>query len=212
MLKLKQIGKLAGKTGVSLMAETPMWHQDIDKIIPAQLVAFIERQKAAGKKDEAETAVEIALQEVHAAVAREEIDMPAMLNYYRTDHVVLTAGEFKNGLIYIDGVRAAAVLFALETGMLPRQVSELTQRKLALFRQNHQISGVAAECLLQVGRHPICPYVFWEESNEGVAGSVFGLEAVVFDAFGFMWSELVSGYENMIWTDLENLKNNTCQP
>ncbi|MDR9846982.1 hypothetical protein [Herbaspirillum huttiense] len=212
MLKLKQIGNLAGKTGVSLIADSPLWNQDVDKIVPEQLVAFIERHKALGRKDEAETAVEIALREVHQAVKAETIDIPAMLSYYRTDRVTLTASEFKRGLAYIEDARAPAILFALETGMDPVTVSELTHRKLAIFTKEHRLSVIALECLHQAERHPLCSYVFWQEDEEGIPKSVQGLEAAVFDAFGFMWSELVSGYENLIWNDDEIISNSACQP
>jgi len=201
MPALKDIGTLANRIGVSCLSQSPLWHQDISTIVPAQIYAFVTKMKMNGRLDEGESAIEIALREVHQAVARNEIAVPPMLSYYRPTRIYLTAGELKNGLIYLGGARATATLFALETGMDALDVTRLTHKRLAGFRRVHPMSALAEECLRITPRHLSCPYVFWRETDDGMTLPLFGMDAAIFDAFGLVWAELAQGYADLILID-----------
>lgn len=197
MTALKDI--LAGKTGTSPLASSPMWTQQVGDIIPAQISAFVDRQAELGHRDQAESAVEIALAAITRAVGNNELPCPKMLSYYRPNRIVLTSTEIKDGLLMLEQPRAAAVLFALETGMDGVEVSRLTHRLLAEFRKGHSISPIAQECLNEAPpRHVALQYVFWRDSDAGMPLPLFGLDADVFNAFGLVWAELAQGYNNLV--------------
>lgn len=190
---------LADKVGTSPLAGSPMWTQPVEQIKPAQIHAFVTRLARQGKRDEADTAVEIALTAITRAVGQNLLPVPDMLSYYRPERTYMTTTEFKNGLLALDTVQAAAVLFALETGMDAIQVARLTHRGLATFRKTNELSPVALVCLDEAPpRHLTLQYVFWQGADAGMALPLFGLESEVFDAFGLVWGELVQGYQNMI--------------
>jgi hypothetical protein len=197
MTALKEI--LADQVGTSPLASSPMWEQPVGEIDPTQITAFIARLSELGRRDQAESAVEIALAAITRAVGNNQLPVPKMLSYYRPNRTVLTSTEFKNGLLILEQPRAAAVLFALETGMDTVEVSRLTHRGLAEFRKTHAISPIAQACLDEAPpRHVALQYVFWRESDAGMPLPVFGLEADVFNAFGLIWAEVVQGYNNMV--------------
>jgi hypothetical protein len=176
-----------------------MWAQPVEEISPYQLHAFVDRQAEAGKRDQAESAVEIALAAITRAVGQNVLPVPAMLSYHRPLRIVMTSTEMKDGMRELGDVKAAAVLFALETGMDTVQVSRLTHRGLIEFKKGHQISELAQECLNAAPpRHVALQYVFWLDTDAGFPLPLFGLDADVFQAFGMVWAEVVAGYENMV--------------
>lgn len=201
MPALKEIGNLANRTGVSCLTQSPLWHQDVATITLVQVFSFIAKMKLNNRLDEAETAVEIVMQEVHQAVARNEIDVPPMLSYERQDRIYLTAGELRRGLMFLGHKRAAAILFALETEMDLTDAARLTYRRLAEIKHDCELSEIANACLEQVPQHIRSPYVFWQERADGTVTPLFGLDEAVFDAFGLVWAELMEGYENLIMID-----------
>lgn len=203
MPTLKEIGHLASRTGISPLAQSPLWHQDISTITLAQVCAFLAKMKLRDRRDEGESALEIALQEVQQAVARNEIAAPPLLSYRRANRVNLTIGELRQGLAYLDDMRATATLFALETGMNALDVTRLTRPRLTAWRRTHQLSPLAAACLHRTPRHLSCPYVFWCETDDGAPLPLFGMDATIFEAFGLVWAELEQGYARLIWIDTE---------
>ncbi|MEJ7806992.1 MAG: hypothetical protein WKG03_13850 [Telluria sp.] len=203
MPALKDIGNIAGRTGTLTLTQSPLWNMDVAKIDVVQLHAFIRRLSDAGQRDEAESAVEIAMQEVQLAVARNEIPPPPMLAYFRPYRITMTAGELRNGLVFLGAEKSAPIMFALETGMNLDEVARLTHKTLATFAQHNALSPIARECLASAPRHIRSQYVFWRQSNEGKTYPMFGLDADVFDAFGMIWGELVVGYANLIMIDDE---------
>jgi hypothetical protein len=56
-----------------------------------------------GRRDQAETAISIAIAEVKAAVGRGEFSEPEMVDYRKPERVYPTAGELRNGLRYAPG-------------------------------------------------------------------------------------------------------------
>ena len=202
MSALKDIGNLSSISGVSSLSQSPIWHQSVDKIDQVQIHAFIRRMTDLGRRDEAETTVEIMMKEIMGAVARGEISPPKMLQYKRSAEVRLTLGEFRRGLTYADQPYAAAILFALEVAISPDEVSMLTWTRLQSMEQFNSISDLAKECTKACARSISTPYVFWKE-QDGKAVGLFDLNAMIFEAFGMMWSELEEGYANIIMIDEE---------
>lgn len=194
------VGNIANRTGISTLTHSKFWSQDVFDIDAVQLHAFVKRMSGVGKRDEAETALEIALGEVMKAVARNEFEAPPMLSYFRPDRVVLTAGELRAGLQYMERERSIAVLFALELGIDNLEVARLTHRRLAEYRAARPLSDLALQCLAACPRHVRSAYVFWK-TVEGKTVPLFGLDLDVFDAFGFLWGELAMGYKNLIMID-----------
>lgn len=196
MTALKDIGRIGALLGASPLSKSAIWFQPVMEIQSAQLFAFVERFAELGQRDLAETSINIAQSEIQKAIARNELGVPPMLSYKHPLRTRLTVSELKDGLEYLGQTRAAAVMFALETGLDSVGVAMLTHKKLALMPE---LSEVAQEALKQCPRHIQTPYVFWEERG-GKPMPVFGLDAAIFDAFGLVWAELAQGYENLIMT------------
>lgn len=194
------VGNIANSIGLSSLAHAKFWSQDVSRIDALQLHAFVTRMSGVGRRDEAETALEIALGEVMKAVARNEFDAPPMLAYFRPDRISLTAGELRIGLQQMDHSRAVAVLFALEVGIDNVEVARLTHRRLTELRADGRLTELALKCVASSPRHVRSAYVFWN-TVEGKTVPLFGLDLDVFDAFGVLWGELESGYQNLVMID-----------
>ena len=196
---LKDIGRISELLGVSPLSQSTIWNQLVYTIKPAQLLAFEKRHSLMGKRDLAESSVDIAQAEVQKAVARNEIDIPVMLSYVRPARTHLTAGELRDGLLRVGKFQTAAILFGLETKMDSMMVSTLTHQRLNLAGE---LSPLARKCLSLFPRHIRSPYVFWDQSkSDGRVTPLYGLDVIVFETFGLLWGELAFGYENLIMID-----------
>lgn len=201
MPALNEIGAIASRVGVSLLSKSPIWSQEINRIDAIQLHAFIQKAAIAGKRDEAESALEIVLSEITQSVDRGEIAAPQMLAYYRPLKSLMTAGELTSGLLYLGAEKARAILFALEVKIDASEVAFLTRPLLTELRLTRHISQRALSCLASTPRHEKSPYVFWLECDGGLTTAMTGLDADVFDAFGLVWAELAAGYSSLIMID-----------
>lgn len=204
MTMLKDI--IAGAAGVSHLSRSPLWEQDVATITPAQMVAFVAKLKLDNSGDEAESALDIAVKLVEEAADRGQIPHPGMLAYKRPNFIVLTIGELRRGLAFVQPVQAYAIMFALETGLSSQEVASFTHRDLAVLRRERKLSDIAKACLARQPRNLASPYVFWRSLN--IAGRattspvpIMDLDEAVFDAFGLVWAELEQGYANLIYAD-----------
>lgn len=196
MPALKEI--VADTIGTSLLAASPMWDQAVDKIIPAQITAFVDRNAELGLRDAAESAISIAIERVAAAVDAGAMPRPSMLSYARPEKQEVSRQELTGGMQYLGDLRTAMVLFALETGLDVAEVSQLTYLRLKALRIERRFSVLAEACLeCAPPRQLSLQYVFWENSEFGMPAPVFGLDADIFDAFGMVWAELTYAYNNM---------------
>lgn len=200
MPTLKEIGNISQLCGASLLSASPIWNKEVDKIDFMQLHAFVRRLTDEGKRDQAETAVEIILAEVIKAVERGEIVTPKILLYERSTRIALMAGELRDGLLTLGQPHAAAILFGLEMGLDAIGVSSMTRHKL--YKIDNNLTSLARNCTRACPRHFMSPYVFWLDRNEA-AMPLFGLDHAVFEAFGLVWGELAEGYRNLIMIDSE---------
>lgn len=200
MPALQHVGNLANRAGVSPLKGSPMWHQAVETITAAQLYAFVTRLKEQGRRDEAETAIDIAQDEIQKAVARNELAVPQMLAYQNLQHQHLTAGELRDGLAFIGQPEASAILFALETGMSNLDVTSLTYQSLLTYRRRHTLTPLAEDCVRSRPRHLLSEYVFWQDVG-GRPSPIFGLDERIFSVFGMIWPELVWAYRHLIMVD-----------
>jgi len=200
MPTLKDI--IAGNSGVSHLSRTPLWDQDVSTITPAQMVAFVAKMKFAGRRDEAESAIEITLRAIRDVASEGVIPALKMLSYRREDRIVLSAGELVRGLRFLDSLRAAAILFALEVGLDGTEVTQLTHTSLVQLRDTGKVTKLAQKCLERFPRHIRSPYVFWC-NRDGLPAPIFGIDEAVFDAFGLVWAELAQGYAYLLMIDEE---------
>jgi len=61
MPALKDVGRIAGLLGVSPLSTSPLWSRAVDKINTHAIYAFIAQMSGDGKRDQAETAISIAI-------------------------------------------------------------------------------------------------------------------------------------------------------
>lgn len=190
--------------GVSPLAASPLWDRDVDKIHPMQLHAFIKRMAIAGQKDAAETALTVCFAELASRVAMGEIARPLMLDYSPPNELVMTAGELRDGLMYLGREKGAAILFALETGMTGHDVGRLTWIAAMRMFQERKLSALAVACTRVCPRQLHLVYVFWQlDVDLDLPVPLMSLEADVFDAFGLLWLELADAYSRLLMIDSE---------
>lgn len=191
--------EIAESNGTSLLAASPMWEQPVDQIIPAQVLAFVARNAALGRRDAAESAVHIALSRVSQAVDAGTLPRPAILNYTRPENAGISLRELRDGLHRMGDLKSAMVTFALEVGMDATEVSYLTYARLKTLRLDGQAFSELAEAALSCAppRQLALQYVFWEDAELGMPAPVVGLDADIFDAFGMVWAELAFEYNKL---------------
>jgi hypothetical protein len=197
---LCNVGSVAARLAGSRLATSTLWRQPIDKIEPMQLHAFIVRASLEGHESQAVNEIQAAQIEVHKAVESGQIVRPRLLDYERPTHKLLTVSELKNGLARMSRARAQAVLFGLETRQSIEAVVALKWTDLAGMPA---LTQLAANTLKAQPRHLRTDYVFWEPAEGQKPMPVFGLERDVFDRFGCVWAELLTGYKHMLLIDYE---------
>lgn len=211
MTALKNVGQMTALLGRSALSRSPLWEKPVGQIHLTQLHAFVARQATAGQKDTAETIVQICLNEVVKAVARDEIPVPAMMSYSAPKRSLMTAGELRDGLALMGREKGAAVLFALETELDATGVGYLTWTTAMRLYRAATLSPLAIACTRVCPRQLHLQYVFWTRFDGlDVPSPLLNLDQDVFDAFGLVWAELAESYDHLIMVDgpadLESVK------
>jgi hypothetical protein len=111
---------------------------------------------------------------------------------------IFTASDLRAGLEKLQRPLPAAILFSLQTGLLPHQVVTLTWSEARRLR----LDELSLHILQSQPVNIKSKYVFWHYINNK-ALPLFGLEMELFDAFNMVWSELAESYANMLWIDYE---------
>lgn len=199
MPALKNIGNIGKLVGLSPLHQSPMWEQDIAQISHIQIQAFVKRFAIEGRRDIAESAVAIAMEEIKKAIEN-GLPAPKMMQYRPPERRYMTFGELKAGLSHMTNERAAAVLFALEMKLEITDVVSLRWQDLQQMQVDNRLTPIALECLRGTVRSISNAYVFWSNIEERQS-PLFGLDADIFDAFGLVWGELEAGYRNLIMCD-----------
>lgn len=200
MPALKEV--LDGLPGLSLLANSRLWEQQVERITPAALQGFVWKMKEHGLRDQAESALELALSEITKAVGRNELPVPPMLAYQAPCSTRLTIDELRRGFKQMGFLRTAACICALETGLTLHQVVHLTHRGLTTLRRSGALSELAEACLeVAPPRHFTLQYIFWEANEDLLALPLVGMDELLYNAFGLLWGELVDAYAHLILTD-----------
>jgi hypothetical protein len=201
-MQLKDVGKMSNLPGLSTLALSRLWGMDVDKIHASQIQGFVWRMNEQGQKDAAETAIHICFNELRRAVDAGVIERPQMLDFTTPTGARMTVTELRDGLLQLGKEKAAALLFALETGMTGHDVGRLTWVAAARMMEETHLSERAIACTQVCPRQPTLQYVFWQtEPGIGAPAPLFQLEADVFEAFMLMWPELVEAYKYLLMVD-----------
>lgn len=202
MPALKDVGGMSSLSGLATLASSSLWHKQVAEIRPAQIHAFVTRLALTGHRDVAETAIDLCIGELCRAVESGEIPAPAMLSYSPPSYLVMTAGELRDGLVFLGLEKGAAILFALEVGIDADSVCQLTWTVARRLREASMLSPLAIACLGACERHKYFQYVFWKLDAElDLPNRLSDLERGVFDAFGLQWPELETVYGRLIMVD-----------
>lgn len=108
----------------------------------------------------------------------------------------MTAGQLRRGLEKMPRPCPAAILFGLDMSLTADQVITLKWKDALKLH----LTEYAAVILNSQPRHIMCDYVFWKELR-GKPMPLFGLDGMVFENFGLIWSELTAATKNVIWID-----------
>jgi hypothetical protein len=196
-IALKNVGQMSNLSGINALTSSPLWEQPVDKIHPLQLHALVWRYAEKNQRDIAETAIQICLAEVNRVAVHNGEDAPLMLNYRSPYHYQMTKNDLRAGLVHLGVNKAAAVLFALESGMDGVEVASLTWNKVMRMFQTATLTSAAIACIKICPRQLHMQYVFWCRNEDGEPRPIFGLDADVFDAFGLVWAELEHSFAKM---------------
>lgn len=194
MQAMKDIAVLSAALGGTALAQSPIWQQPIDRVLPAQLLAFRERLKAMGQRDQADAAIDYVLTRVGHMVDAGALPMVPMLDYSEPRYDVMTAGELIAGFERMSRPLPALILFALETKLNPEEVVMLTRQKA----RKMEMSARAREIIAGQPISLATKYVFWRDYN-GRHMPVFGFDQELFDAFGEVWVEFRDRARNLVW-------------
>jgi hypothetical protein len=104
------------------------------------------------------------------------------------------------GLSYLEPVQRRAVLFGLECQIPLEDVVDLTHAQTARM----QLSPICQSIVSQSPRHLRLPYLFWEQSEDGLVMPLLTIADDVQRAFpGSTWPGLLALYRCMVWVDHE---------
>ena len=178
-----------------------LWLSESERMSSTSIQLFYAR---AGLKGQREQAIEM-IDQAQAVVIRSLFDGSLPENSF-TELVLhepppppYMADEFVGGLIKLRPARRGATIFALETKLDPKAVSEMTWHEL----DRRGLSPMSLEVLqaAQGTRHIKLPYVFWEWATESIACPLLGLGPSIEKAFGCTLAELQGRYDRMILID-----------
>jgi hypothetical protein len=119
---------------------------------------------------------------------------------YKSNDSRMTAGQLKRGFEKMPRPYPAAILFSLEMSMNAEEVVMLTRLDAGALRKLGKLTEFAAHILDSQPIHIASKYVFWHEVNS-TPMPLFGLDAMVFEAFGLLWGELGAACGRLIWID-----------
>ncbi|MCL2874813.1 MAG: hypothetical protein FWF12_00665 [Betaproteobacteria bacterium] len=192
MQALKNIDGVAAVLGGTPLAQSPLWNMPVDKIVPAQLIAYRAKMTLANQKPQADAVIEYLLQRVANVVGS-----VSMLDYTEPSDTVITSLDLARGFAKMQRPLPAAILFGLEQGMRIEDVVTLTWPKAKKLLRGGKITGYAKHVLKSQPVHIATDYVFWRQDGKKVF-PLFGLEQEVFDTFGKTWGEMLSAYTRLV--------------
>lgn len=195
MTMLKDVKSFKGFTN-SALARSPLWNKPVDQIVPAQLVAFRERLKLDGHQGTVFLFKAI-IDSLNQAKASGEIKDAPILDFAKPKAVVMDLRVMREAFERMSRPTPSAILFALETGLDPDELTVLTWERAKTLAKTGRVQTYARLILEAQPRHISCKYVFWRQGPKGGAHALYGLELEVFEEFKMVWSELAQAYKDM---------------
>lgn len=180
------------------LVSDPLWSRTPEKLTPTDIQLFYARAGLKGLRNEAIDCIDRA----QAVVLKELVagNLPrgsfAALVLHEVPLEPYMADEFVEGLIKLASARRGACIYALEHGMAPADVTELTWGKLKIKDENK----ICLEVLnaARIERHLRLPYVFWEWATPTIASPLLGLQLSIEKAFGCPIAQLQERYKRMV--------------
>lgn len=200
MPALKEISSFKVSLADSQLAKSPLWNMQAHAIIPAQLSAFKARLGLEGFKGTSALFVKI-VAALEQAKRSGEIENAPILRYSEPKPFVMTSRVLREGFERMTRPLPAAILFALETGLEPDELTALTWTKAKALVKTGKIKTYARLILESQPRHITSKCVFWKQDVKGTAQPLYELELEVFEQFKMVWSELQRAYSVMILND-----------
>lgn len=199
MIALKDVGNIQQLLDNSPLSTTKMWWQDVTKILPIQIIAFVKRMKIYGFEQEAKRNFGAVLREIQKAIHRGELpdDLPILDTRFSPKRI--TSGDFRRLLTLLPFVRRKAVLFALECRLDPDKVSIMTWKDLDKESVKKRMTDTAHLIRQSLPRGLFTDYLFWEFVEGAHVQPLYGLKQEIADlTCGMEWEEFLDVYHTMI--------------
>ena len=184
MLALKDVKGIGPALRNGHIARSFIWEMDVERIVPAQLLAFRERMSAMGLTETADIEIRNVLIHVGEAYADSSIKAP-LLSYIEPPTYDFSMMTLRRGLERLERPYRTAVMFGIETGLPAERVVGLTRQEARAM----SLSPYATMILRRQPLHMRLKYVFWTLHDDKPI-PLFGLAREVFDVFGMEWGEL----------------------
>ena len=190
LIDVRGVAQMVSDTPV---ADDRLWNKELCMVSETDIQLFYARSQLAGARDAAIDVID-RLQAMLIAESFEgrESSPAIILHVPPVDRFMVD--ELVDGLAKLPLPRRRAILYALETGSSPKQITVLPWKGLPAPN-----SRIAAEILTAAGqtRHMKLPYVFWEWVSAQIAAPLLELQWSAEQAFGCPWPQIVSRYSLM---------------
>lgn len=193
MTALKNIDGVSPVLGNTPIAQSPIWTQPVDRIHPAQLVAFRKKMAMNGQKAQADAAIDFALNQIARSYGLENT---LLTGYIEPQDAVMTTSLLMRGFGQMQHPYPAAILFALHANLKPEEVVSLTWARARKMARRHDCDPLVVQILRSQPIHIRAQYVFWREIDFKPV-PLFGLEQLLFDTFGMVWAEFERAYRRI---------------
>lgn len=197
MTAIREIGHLEQIAENTPLAQSKLWDREIETVRPAEVYAFIYRNKLQGKEAEARQSVDMMLSELRTAIARREVG-GSFIERLSAFDTRMTRGDVRVLLSSMTRERALATLFTLEADVLPEQIA--TVRWSHVLKSD--LSERAREVLSLMPRHIRTDLVFWEY-DESRLSPLFALKPYIEQKAGMTWEWLQVSYASRIDIDFD---------
>ena len=193
------VREMKGVSETYLLAQSPLWNREVDKILPLDLDAFIRSHYGT-------TNYYRAIREVEAMYASWNEgqcgENPHLVRYTAAPRQRITINELVDWLKETTTVRRRALLFALESDLSIQSVINLTWKDMQALKG---LSQFALQIANSNPRHLRIGYVFWETMQNNAAGPLFGLADTALEVSqGMGFEALRALYKNILPYDTDS--------
>lgn len=183
----------------SPLVQSKLWHRSVASISQLDLLAFLALHKGKDSYRSATRDINVFCDSWIRGFATGRIEDSDAF-YFEPPRQVYTVGDLTNWLSTTTHARAAAILFALDSGWPLKDVVGITWRHM--HQKLHTLPPLSFEIVDSAVRHLKLDYVFWEFMESGAAAPLFGLEeTVLITCEGMGIDQLRVAYADMAMTD-----------